>query len=503
MKNQLKIGSVLTYLNVFLNIVVSLFLSPLTVSSLGQAQYGLYQLVWSTVGYMAVMDFGLTNSVVRYIAKYREKRDKRSEENFLSMVFIIYGVITLIVLAAGAALYFNLQNIFARSLSTGEITLARRLFVIMLFNMTMQIILNVFPAVINAYERFMFQRSLTIVRLILRTALLTVLLLSGFQSMAIALMDTSFTVIFFVIQIVYVFIVLKVRVRLNSFDTAFFKEVFSYSFFVFLAMIVDQVNWKVDQFIIGQRLGASDVAVYSIALQFPYYYMSFAGAISGVFLPAASKMAARGDDDDRFTDLMIKTGRAQWFVLGIILLGFMAFGKQFLLLWMGDNFAQGYPIALMLMLALTIPLFQSVGISVQQAKRKHAFRSYVLLAMAVINVILTYIFVGMFGMIGAAVGTVISFILGNIVAMNVYYKKALNIDLKRFFTSISKGMLMASVITVLIGIVINMLPVGGWVGLGIKIAIFALTYLYVFGIVGLDKYEKEQYLGGIKRALKR
>ena len=103
--SQLKLGSIISYLNVFLNIAVSLLLSPLTVRSLGSSEYGLYQLIWSFVGYMSVLDLGFTNAVIRYIAKYRAENDLAGQERFLGMAMVIYLAISGVILLVGSVLF--------------------------------------------------------------------------------------------------------------------------------------------------------------------------------------------------------------------------------------------------------------------------------------------------------------------------------------------------------------------------------------------------------------
>lgn len=503
MKSQMKIGSALSYISVFLNIAVSFFISPLTVKSLGQAQYGLYQLIWSFVGYMAVLDFGITNSVVRYVAKYRAQKDDKAQENFLAMVLIIYALICIIIVAVGSVLYFNLSNIFGKSLSVDEINLAKKLFVIMIINLSINIFMNVFPAAINAYERFIFQRVLAIIKIFVRTAVIITILLTRPESLVLVTADTILVIIFFSISAAYAFGFLKIKIKLHKFNFSFFKEIFSYSFFIFLAMIVDQANWKIDQFIIGLKMGAASVAVYSIAIQFPYYYTSFAGAISGVLLPRATKMVANGDDNEKFTDFMITTGRAQWLIIGIIPLGFALFGKQFLYLWMGENFVKGYYVSLIIMISLTIPLFQSAGISIQQAKKKHSFRAVVLSIIAIVNVILTYFLVDIFGIIGAASATAFALILGNVIIMNIYYKRTIKLNMLRFYKDISKGLLISTVFMIALGLLLNLLPGSGWINLFSKIAVFIIAYLPVYYFFGLNQNEKNMYFGGLKKFLPR
>lgn len=492
MKSQIKTGSIFSYIGVLLNILVGFIMSPITVTALGSHQFGLYQLIWSFVGYLAVLDFGFTNAIIRYVAKYRAAGDKKGEQNFLAIVLIIYAIISLCILVIGGVLYFNLENIFERSLSLSDLVLAKQLFLIMLSNMSVSMMLNVFQATINGYENFAFQRGLVILRIVVRTVLAIILLFSGYKSIALAVLDTAMAFVFFLIQVYYCFFVMKIKIRLYEFNWKFFGEIFFYSFFIFLAIISEQINWKVNQFIIGIKMDVSEVGIYSIAIQFPIYFMSFAGALSGIFLPRATKMAFNNADGAQFTDLMIKIARIQWTVLGILFLGFAFFGREFIVLWVGKDFEVGYVVALLIMAALFIPHLQSVGPSILQAKKKDYFRSITYFFIAVANVFVTYFMVDVLGLVGAALGTALSMVVGNVIIMNIYYKRSLKLEIFRFFTQTAKGLILSSIIVIMAGFIISFnFPAHSWPALIIKIIVFSVIYALAFYFIGLNKGEKQ------------
>ena len=87
--NQLKTGAALSYVKIVFTITVGLVLTPFIVKSLGKAEYGLYTMIGALVGYMTILDFGLTNAIVRFVALYQAKKDKRGEEDFLAHSFIL------------------------------------------------------------------------------------------------------------------------------------------------------------------------------------------------------------------------------------------------------------------------------------------------------------------------------------------------------------------------------------------------------------------------------
>ena len=68
--NELKIGAMLSYVNLIASLVIGFLISPFIIKQLGPSEYGVYNLVASLIGYVSILDFGMHNAVIRYIAKY-------------------------------------------------------------------------------------------------------------------------------------------------------------------------------------------------------------------------------------------------------------------------------------------------------------------------------------------------------------------------------------------------------------------------------------------------
>ena len=62
-----KTGVVLSYVLLVVEIFSTLLFTPFLIRTLGQAEYGIYQLVLSITAYLALLDLGVGNSVIRYI----------------------------------------------------------------------------------------------------------------------------------------------------------------------------------------------------------------------------------------------------------------------------------------------------------------------------------------------------------------------------------------------------------------------------------------------------
>ena len=75
MKSQYKTGAILSYSSVVFNTVAGLIYTPWMISCIGADDYDLYTLALSVVNFF-LLDFGLGDSVSRFLSKYY------AEENY-------------------------------------------------------------------------------------------------------------------------------------------------------------------------------------------------------------------------------------------------------------------------------------------------------------------------------------------------------------------------------------------------------------------------------------
>src|SRR5690606_27989113 len=109
------------------------------IRSFGSAEYGLYTMIGALVGYMSVLDFGLNNTIVRFVAKYRVENDKQGEENFLAHSFIMYFCISVLVTVLGFLLYFNLESLYDKTLTPDQIDKAKIMTLLLIFNLAVSL----------------------------------------------------------------------------------------------------------------------------------------------------------------------------------------------------------------------------------------------------------------------------------------------------------------------------------------------------------------------------
>ena len=234
----------------------------------------------------------------------------------------------------------------------------------------------------------------------------------------------------------------------------------------------------------------------------------FSTAVSGVFTPKIhliynSTNIDEKEKDKQLSSLFIKIGRIQFALLALIAGGMVFFCQAFIRYWAGEGYDEAYYVALLLIIPITIPLIQNVGIEIQQAKNKHQFRSVVYLIMAVMNLVLSIFLCQKYGAIGSAVGTSIAFVIANGIIMNIYYQKKLNIDIVAFWKNILR-MSMGLIVPVIIGILImRFISISSiWVLLGVIIG-YTVIYCISMWLLGLNSYEKELICKPLRKIFKR
>lgn len=488
--SQLKKGAMLSYVTIFLTNVVGLILTPFIISKLGDAEYGLYTLIGAFVGYISVLDLGLNNTIVRFVAKYRAEKNKESEENFLAITMLIYSVISFIVVIVGVVMFYNLETFFSNSLTLGELEKSKTMFVILIFNLAITLPGGGFTAICSGYEHFVYPRTINIIRYVIRSIMVVALLLAGGDAIGLVILDTIMNILVICFNGFYVFRKLKVVFKIHKFDFFLIKEIFSYSIWIFVFALVNQFQWKVGQVVLGSYTNTTIVAIYAIGIMLGTYYGAFSSAIAGVFLPKATKMIVEKATSLELTDMMIKIGRILLLVLLMILGGFILFGKQFVILWLGPNYLESWLIALIIMVVYTIPLVQNFAYLVLEARNKLSFRALINIVFIIIGTFIGVLLIPMYGALGMLLGTSVGWVLSQVI-MNFYYNNVIKLKIIYFFKKLFQWILLSFFIIIVLGLIIDQLPGNGWLNLLIKIVIYVLIYINVMYILALNKNEKE------------
>ncbi len=489
--NQRKTGAILSYVSIGINLLIQLLYTPFLIAKLGQSEYGLYSLIASIIGYLTVLDLGFGNAIIVYTSKYKAQNKIDEEKKLHGMFKIVFFILGIIVGLIGLAFFFNVDILFENTMTSFELHKAKIMMLIVSFNLFLTFVFNIYSSIITAYEKFTYQKLIAILGNVLKPMIMIPFLFMGYKSITMCIVITAVNIVILLSNYIYCKKKLMINIKYNGFDKTVFKTVLGYSVWIFLASIVDKANWSIDNFILGAVSGTIAVSIYSVAATINTLFISLSTAISGVLLPKVSKMVAKNASNEDLTVEMIKVGRIQYYIIFLICSGFVLFGKQFLMLWVGKGFEESYYVSLFLIIPLCIPLIQNLGISIMQAMNKFKFKAIVTFVMAIVNIIISIFLAKRWGATGAAIGTCISLVICNIFVMNFYYHKILKLNMFSFWNSIVKQTIPFTLPIIIIVIVLKYIALSGWLGFMTYVAIYSLMYFMVAYLFSMNNYEKK------------
>ena len=333
-KSQLKWGVILSYIQMAMGIVVGLAYTPIMLRLLGKSEYGLYNTVSSTISMLSILSLGFNSSYIRYYSKYKKENDEESIYKLNGLFLIIFGIIGAIALACGAFLSFNLEYVFDEGLTTQEYATAKVLMLLLTVNLAVSFPATLFTSIISAHEKYVFLKLLAVLKTVVGPLATLPLLLMGYRSIAMVTVTVAISLITDFLYFIYVTCKLKNRFVFHDFEKGIFKSLFVYTSFLAINLIVDQINWNVDKFLLGRFKGTEVVAIYSVGYALYQYYAMFSSSVSSVFTPRVHKIVNSTDGNDverkrQLTELFVKVGRIQFLLLGLIASGLVFFGKAF------------------------------------------------------------------------------------------------------------------------------------------------------------------------------
>lgn len=505
MRDQKKQGVLISYINIILSTLINIVLTPILISSLTDDGYSIYKIIRSFSGPLALLNLGVSTVVARNVARYlaSDNRNEKEKENTYSIAIIISAVMCGLIMLAGYIMQMVIPTIYKESFSPENIKLAQWMFMVFASTTAIHILTEPFRGAIIGYGRFVVYYGSQTFQYIFRFTTIYILLKLGYGALAVAVVDLVIAVIILLAYIIYDFLILHQKIKLHYFDKKSVVEFASFAVAILLQAFVNQVNNNLDIIILGASQAANIITMYSSALTIFSVYNMLISVFSGVYLPQATKLVQQNATGEQLTDFIIKPGRIQAIIAVAVLGGFAIAGKDFISIWIGVQYNNAYWVALLLMIPVTIPLVESVGIAILDAKLKRVFRSVTLSLMAIINAVITLILVQFLGFWGALIGSVISLLVGHGLLMNLYYKKSLNINVLRLFREIFSGTLIGGILSVVLCLPIALFLNGTIISFLVKALCFVIVYVACLFLFALKKDEKQYIFCYIKKITKK
>ncbi len=462
MAGQRKVGVIFGYANIVVKNLVNLVYTPMLLSFVGQADYGVYQTANSFVFSLTLLTFGFSEAYVRF---YTQKKTRGTEDDIRTlngMYLMLYAVICFAVLAVGLAFAANVDTFFSGSFTPGQVGLAGNLMAIMACNVALTLFSTVFDAYIVAHEQFKYQQTRQMFTSLATPGVAFILLSLGLGAVGVGLAQLFITVVLLVLNVRFAYFRLGMRFSFRGFDYVLFRAIAAFSAWIFANQVCDLVNQSVPNMILGALTSAVVVSVFAVSVQIRSVFVSLSTVMSSVFVPKINRIVAEADDNVELTRLMTRVGRYQMFLFCWVYCGFVLLGRFFVSSWAGEGFLDAYYLICAMTLPLGVPLCQNTGIEIQRAKNRHRARSVVYLLMAGLNVAFTWLASPFLGYWAPAIAYVASIALGNGLFMNWYYHARIGLDMGFFWRRNLPIVLVSAGVLAACAVLVGFIPVSSW-----------------------------------------
>ncbi|MDI1311677.1 lipopolysaccharide biosynthesis protein [Prosthecobacter sp.] len=333
--------------------VSALFIStPLMVRHLGQEGYGQWLLGMVILGYLAMVDLGLSFSVSRFLSSAIGAKD---EEKQAAIVHISQRYFRLMgwAVALGSLLASPLTLLIL-----GRIENSLHLIIAIIVcgcALALRFRFRIPGLLLRSNVRYDLLAGASIVRVLLQTSCLCLVLIMGGGILGVGLVQGGGDLLELALQRFFSkklrFAVFKESLTMSAeYLSNLKREMFHFTRDYMLTGFADTLRFQAGPMVLGSVRGARDIAIYSTALRLILTYVDITNAaFGGGVLMAFGQLHGAGEShrlEKEFRRLAkITAGFAAWAMCGIVL-----FAQPFLHRWLGTEFDESYAIILILAL---------------------------------------------------------------------------------------------------------------------------------------------------------
>lgn len=499
-RKQYYLGAVVSYFAIAFNIIAGLIYTPWMVGKIGQSNYALYTLASSFIS-IFLMDFGLSSAVSRFVAKYRAEGNEEKADKVLGIVTKLYLVIDACILTSLIIIFFLLGEIY-KGLTPNELQIYKQLYIIVATYSILSFPFMPLSGIISAYEKFIQLKLCDLCQKILTIVLVVIALFNNLGVAAVVTANAFSGIIIIIVKMIIIYWTTPIRYNIRVRDRILLKEIFSFSVWTTVMSIAQRFVFNLAPTILGIFSTSTEIAVFAPANTLEGYFYTFAAAVNGMFLAKISKYIVDNQKEKIF-DLMVKIGRYQLIILGLILVGFVCVGKDFMILWMGTDYVAAWPCAILMFIPDLFIFTQQIAntMAIAENQVKNIALGYI--GMAALSGILSILLCPAYGALGSSLAITSAYVFLYIY-MNVIYYKKLKLDVFRFYKVCYFRHLPSIILSIVLGYYIAnyLLLISGWKGLLLKGISICCIYLVFVLIFGLSKTEKKQVYYRLRRLIK-
>jgi O-antigen/teichoic acid export membrane protein len=488
-------SSVIIFITMLLAKVFSYVYRIIIARNFGPNIYGIFSLALMITGWFITFSvLGLNNGIVRFIPIYRTNKLHKKIQNVFNKSFLLVFIVSIIFFVV---VFLFSTFISERIFNEPELSGFLRYFSV---SIPLLAIFGLLISAIRAYEKVIaFSLTSKVAPNLLKVIFIFIFIYLGFNSNSIIF---SYLLGSFGALLIALFLCIKLKLFRNPFgfkqEKNNFREVFFYSWPLLFSGLLNTVFHWTDSFVIGVFNSAAQVGFYNAALPIALLLSISPNIFNPMFFTLINKEYSKGNKET-VKQLGKQTGKWIFMINFPILLFFIFFPGVFLNIFFGNEYVVAYNSLRFLSIGMFFLYLFIVSNRLIAMKGMSRIILYDMVGVSIFNLILNFLLVPKFGIVGASIATMISLIVLSLLFAYQSFRILKIIPLRRKLLQIifSGGVAISVLIFLRFFIEINTFSV---IFLGI---IFLVIYISLIVVLkGLDKNDLEIAKSFIKKLKK-
>lgn len=488
---QIKLGAIISYFTIFFNIISGLLYTPWLINNIGKNDYGLFILATTFINFF-IFDFGIGVAISRFACKYIAEGKENKINDMMGMIYKLYFFIDFLILVALFIGYFFIDTIYA-NLTIAEIEKFKVIYVISATFSLISFPCMPFNGIIQTYEKFVFLKFTDLISKVLTVLMMIVMMIMGKGLYALVIVNTFIGTLILVVKYIYIKKNNLCKSNFRYKSKKMLTEVFNFSIWSSVSGIASRLVFNIVPTILAMFSGSAEITLFAISNTLEGYVYTFASALNGLFLPKVTRLIAN-EDNEEVLKLMIFVGKFQLVIVGLIIIGFISVGKDFMILWMGKDFLSAYYGTVIIVIPSLVSLTQDIANTMISVVNEVKLLSLINIITSIFNVVLLFIGIPLFGAFGACIAIGVTAFIRDVILKNLIYQKRLKLDIKRFFRECHLKFIIPFLIVLLLSIFLNKIltdvNILNFVG---KTLFIVIIYAVLVYFMVLD-YNEKKYL---------
>lgn len=397
-------NSLFNLLRTVITVPITLLLMPYIIRHLGKEEFGIWALVGVISSYAQLSDFGITESLIKFMAEFKAREDTLRLNQLINTALTLYVIISIII---SPLFVFILPFVAGKILNIpGELQVkAIYVFTIAVVLFFVNMLMGVFNSLIIGFQRMGHSNLINLVSTVMMACGTIFFLESGFGLVGLIYNNVLVTVLVIFLNLRVARYLFK-PMRINPF-VFFSKEmcnnIFHFSWKIQVSNLAVLMILQIDRVLLSHFVGLASVSYYEVANRIASQARALVATVFNPIAPASSELQAN-DEKEKLAGLYRRSFKYMAISAVPFSILIIALAHPFVRTWIGPGYEVSAVTMQLLMAAYMVNLLTGPGSWILNGINKPHISMRSSLVAGVTNLVLCLLLVRWIGYYGIIIG---------------------------------------------------------------------------------------------------